>query len=474
MRQRRIILSYFIFFSALQLLFLFTIPPFQSPDETYHFPIIAIYALGEEESQAIERAVIKIMDRHNWWRYIGMGKPDELPSRLGAIPFLGGYDARAAAQDPFFRLFHHLVGKVLKATGVTNIETLYRMTQLISIFILLASFYLTYLTFIKISYLNADFYWGFWFVAFWPQLLLFGPAATPESFNFFLGSLFFYCAYSLIMNQTTILSSIGVVSAASIGVLVDKSDFSLIALIPFIFILMISRKNLKSYFIYFIVLAFISVLAFFLLRNYSAVHLQYFMNFLKENILIFRTNLAAFFSRDSFTRDFFLLLIDSLFFKFGWMAFGPAKWIYFIWRLILFIAFIGFFIFFIKNLIFFSLNYIKKSRHHGKIDKDKIAFQIKLATFALISVLVLIGGIWAYSGARRFYIQGRQIFPLIMPLAFILTSGLITFFGLAGKKIGRTALTTVIVVQFIFLSLSVWNYIVPVFHLAQKSPHPGL
>ena len=474
MLQKKIILSYFIFFIALQLLFLFVIPPFQSPDETYHFPIIAIYALGKEESEAIERATIEIMGRHNWWRYIGMGKPDALPPRLGAIPFLGGYDARAAAEDSFFRLFHHLAGKLLGVTGVKNIETLYRMAQLISIMILFASLYLTYLTFKKISCLNPDFFWGFWLVALWPQLLLFGPAATPESFNFFLGTLFFYWAYSLILNQTTILASIGVVIVASVGLLVDRSDFALIILIPFVLFLMMNRKNLKGYFIYSIVLASFCIAAFFFIRHYSAAQVQYFVSFLKENILIFRTNLAGLFSRDSFTRDFFLLLIDSLFFKFGWMAFGPAKEIYFLWRLILSIAFAGFFIFLIKNLIYFSINYIKKGRHHEKIDKEKIDLQLKAAIFALISVLILISGIWAYSGARKVYIQGRQIFPLIMPLAFILTSGLITFFGLAGKKIGRIALATIILAEFIFLSLCVWNYIIPAFHLTRKSPHPGL
>lgn len=474
MRQRKIILSYFIFFIALQLLFLFIIPPFQSPDETYHFPVIAIYALGEEKSEAIERAVIKIMDRHNWWRYIGMGRPDELPSRLAAIPFLGGYDARAAAREPFFRLFHHLVGKLLKVIGVTNIETLYRMAQLISISILLVSLYLIYLTFSKISCLNSDFFWGFWLVALWPQLLLFGPAATPESFNFFLGSLFFYCSYSLLLNQINILAPIGVVSVASIGLLVDRSDFSLIILIPFVLFLMMNRKRLKSFFIYSIVLASMCVAAFFFFKHYSGAQLQYFISFLKENILIFRTNLAGLFSRDPFTRDFFLLLIDSLYFKFGWMAFGPAKGIYFLWRLILGIGLTGFFIFLIKNLINLSVNYIKKRQDHGEKDREKIGLRLKAAVFTLITILVLIGGIWAYSGARKAYIQGRQVFPLIMPIAFILTSGLISFFGLAGRKIGRMALATVVSAEFIFLNFCIWNYIIPVFHLTHRSPHPGL
>jgi hypothetical protein len=156
------------------------------------------------------------------------------------------------------------------------------------------------------------------------------------------------------------------------------------------------------------------------------------------------------------------------------MAFGPAKGIYFLWRLILGIGLTGFFIFLIKNLINLSVNYIKKRQDHGEKDREKIGLRLKAAVFTLITILVLIGGIWAYSGARKAYIQGRQVFPLIMPIAFILTSGLISFFGLAGRKIGRMALATVVSAEFIFLNFCIWNYIIPVFHLTHRSPHPGL
>gem|GEM_PF-5338619 len=473
--QKKVIIFYFTFLIALQLLFLFIIPPFQSPDETYHFPIMAIYALGEEESEAVERATIEIMNRHNWWRLIGMGKPGNLPSRLAVIPFLGGYDARAAAKDPLFRLFHLGVGKLLGLTKETRIEALYRMAQAVSIFLLTVSFCLIYLTFEKISLLTQErILWGFWLLAFLPQLLLFGPAATPETFNLFLGCLFFYCAFSLILNQANILHPITLIFAAALSLLVDRSVFALIALTPFIFILMVRRKNLKSYFIYTFMMVFFFFAAFFFYRHYYSAQLHYFMAFFKENILVLRTNLVGLFSQDPFTRDFFLLLIDSLLLKFGWMAFGPEKWIYVLWRLILAIGFAGFFIYLIKNFINYSVSIIKKANHRKMAEREKGSFLLKMGLFALVGILVLIGGIWAFSGAHKGYIQGRQIFPLIMPIGFILAAGLATLVELAGEKMVCLTLGTLILAEFIFLSFCVWSYIIPIFHLTLKSPHPGL
>ena len=47
------------------------------------------------------------------------------------------------------------------------------------------------------------------------------------------------------------------------------------------------------------------------------------------------------------------------------------------------------------------------------------------------------------------------------------------FFSLLYKKAGKTVLFALVLAEFLFLNYAVWNYIVPFFHMTQKSPFPG-
>ena len=83
--------KYAAFFVAAALLFLnVVVPPFQSPDEPHHFAAAVLYARGEAGRDAVESGVIGMMDRANWWRLVGIGRPSPLPGRIAEIRVFDG------------------------------------------------------------------------------------------------------------------------------------------------------------------------------------------------------------------------------------------------------------------------------------------------------------------------------------------------------------------------------------------------
>jgi hypothetical protein len=73
---RRVILGLFF---LLAVIFLnFVVPPFQNPDEPHHFVAVMIYAVGEAEKAEVGKELIRLMDKHNWWKLTGLGLPVEL------------------------------------------------------------------------------------------------------------------------------------------------------------------------------------------------------------------------------------------------------------------------------------------------------------------------------------------------------------------------------------------------------------
>jgi len=170
-------------------------------------------------------------------------------------------------------------------------------------------------------------------------------------------------------------------------------------------------------------------------------------------------------SLNEFNKQFFLTLSDSFLLKFGWMAFGVHKIFYYIWRILILFSLFGIIVYF-GNLIYSS---IKSSRI-----KYKSSTVTRLTLFSLLPVIIQIIGIWLYQGTSNILPQGRYMFPLLLPIAFIFVLGLKSFFDMFHKKGGLIAISLFLIAEFIFLNYALWYYVIPVFHLTVKSPHPGI
>jgi len=171
------------------------------------------------------------------------------------------------------------------------------------------------------------------------------------------------------------------------------------------------------------------------------------------------------FSFNEFNKEYILNLTDSFFLKFGWMAYSADKLFYWVWRISLSLSFLGVIIFFGKY-IYFGIRRFCRTSYNSSI--------LRITLFTLIAVFTQIINVRIYQGTKFILPQGRYLFPLILPIALIFILGLKNLFDLFHKKGGQVAVMLFVLFEFFFFNYVVWNYLIPVFHLTVKSPHPGL
>jgi hypothetical protein len=118
------------------------------------------------------------------------------------------------------------------------------------------------------------------------------------------------------------------------------------------------------------------------------------------------------------------------------------------------------------------------------------AFLVKAVLFSLIAVALQIFGVRISSNPRIIYAQGRYLFPVMGFAAVLFVIGTKTAFDALGAvaramrlatrgaggpiRAGEFALKALAVVALFVLTIAIWQYIVPVFHLTISSPHSGI
>ena len=228
---------------------------------------------------------------------------------------------------------------------------------------------------------------------------------------------------------------------------------------------MMRRKNYQKHIVLVLVFIVVFLLLYFLLVNIFPQQIENSFLLAKRSITRGISDLPKLFSQGEFSRMFFTLTADSFFLRFGWMAFAADKFFYYIWRLFVLFSIAGTAVYGVK---FISTRLKKNFQNFGN------SVEFKLLLFSIVAIAGQILGLWIFYGVHGILVQGRHLFPLILPIAVVILVGVKSFFDLISKKAGRIALCAFVLFEFVFFSFVLWNYVVPVFHLALKSPHPGV
>jgi len=457
-----------VFLLAAAILLNFIVPPFQSPDETKNFGAIMIYARGESQRPAVEQEIIRFMDRNQWWKYVGMGRPNDLPAALSDIPFLMDYnpgsDFRVLLNN--IVLYHFLLGKTAAALGFKEVVPAYYFCRFVSLLFMAGAIFWAVLAFMKISGRKTQFFkWGIGVVLFLPQFLLGVVAVNADAMAVFLGALFFYAVVSLMSGERKDRYFAVLVGTGVLGFLTDRSTFLLIPLGVLVLFFLMKKLDCREYVVS--VLAFLVV--FFML---AAVLVNLFPLQADSSIHLFGTNvqnigkaLPQLFSLGEFNRELLVTSMDGFLFKFGWAAFSAAEPFYVLWRGLVVFAFIGAWIYLIKWIL---------SRFKRRRRPSADEYNFKLAVFFVMAVFLQLSAVWTYYGIHNIMTQGRYFFPLLIPVVYLFLLGINTFFDVFRKGAGRTAVAAIVVLEFFFLNICVWQYLLPVFHLIIKSPIVGI
>lgn len=459
---------FLLFFAAAGLLLNFIIPPFQNPDEPHHFGTIMIYALGEDKKDFVEKEILRLMDKNDWWKFAGMGRPEPLPSQLSEIPYLMGYypisDFRKRLENMAF--YHFLLGRALALTGIENVGLAYYCCRLVSFLFILASLVLAWFAFRKIAAKWSHFFFAApFFILLLPQYAVLSISVNSDAAAVFLGSLFFYSAFSLIGEKFRAGHLIVLWGSAFLGLITDRSVFSLIFLAVFslLFCLKINKKNYQNYIVGTIAFFLVFILAANFLVTLFPLEIDNSARLISQNWQRTVREIPRIFSLAPFNLQFYSLLTDSFLLKFGWMAFSPGKIFYWIWRGLIALAGLGMLVYVIRYFVRWISGMSRKKQN-----------TISLVIFSAVAVFGQLAGLWGYYGANKILPQGRHLFPMIIPIVFLFLIGIDSLFSTFHKKAGRTAICVLTVGEFLFLSYAIWNYVIPVFHLTVKGPHPGI
>lgn len=524
----------------------FAIPPFQNPDEPVHFGAVLRVSLGDGRNAATEKKILRFMDRNNWWRFVGMGRPYALPKKLGEIPYIMGgnpnRDSYAGIRGLF--VYHLLAGKALRLAGVTGVEASYYLLRLFSFLLFLAALGFLGAGFSRLARsADAAFARAIFLVLLVPQFLVASIAVNPDMLCVALGAAFFYAAIAIFEGQASIGHYIVAFLAGAAGFLTDKSAFLLLPLALLLVVFMINRKNVKSTLILIPVLALVFVLLAYGLTLLFPLQVENSLRIVKASFAAKARGLKTLFVWDAFNRRFVALFTDSFFLKFGGMAFGAGRAIVLAWRTLVAVAGAGVVLFFII-LPFAGRTWMRRAKAiagdgadaEGATDTSvgrglaavrpvrermpewrmppRNAFLVKAVLFSLIAVALQIFGVRISSSADSIYAQGRYLFPVMGFAAVLFVIGTKTAFDAlgaiargmrlatravaAGKigtphkdekaykntesgdsavgqiRAGEFALKALAVVALFVLTIAIWQYIVPVFHLTIASPHPGI
>lgn len=429
-----------------------------------------IYAWGEEKRDTIEKGIIQMMDRHNWWRQVGMGRPAVLPDRISDIAFLmeGSKSGDFMSRLNKFVLYHRLTGKALGTFGLRNLELNYYACRTVSAAFFLAGLILIFLTFrLLAAGWDVAAGWGIYFVLFLPQFLLTSVAVNPDAFALFLSSVFLYAAYALMTGRVRGAWAVLLFVPAGLGFLADRSLFFLAVLAVLAPLFLVRRDNYQRVIILTLFFAVLTILFFYFLALKFPFQFENSLLTGKSILHNFRKAVPSFFSLDAFHLKYWGMIADSFLLKFGWHVFSAPKVAYEIWRL-----------FFLGSLAGLLIAVVKFVRDRWKEERET---EIpagspgrRLAVFSLAAVFIQAFGLWSYYGVNNIFGQGRYFFPVIVPVAAFFLIGLRSLGDAIRRNGGRIAITTALILEFFFLGYTLWHDIVPVFHLIIKSPYVGI
>ena len=479
----------FAFYAGSMVILNYLIPPFQNPDEPVHFGTILIYLKGEEKKDEMETQIIQMMDRHFWWRYVGLGRPEVLPTKLSAIPFLmQNYpleDFRLRLNN--LVLYHRLMALGFKVAGLKNLSVnrLYFIYRLTSAFFLFLSLFLIGLT---IKRINPLIWSGFnkqpseklilissvlilLFAIFLPQFLMAGVAVSPDAFIIFMGCLFFLLAFEVIIKGKFLFYWPLLGFLVLVGILADRALFPFILIFLLSLVFSLNKENYKVALPASIFLFFGFILISYLLVFIFPAQIESSLNLLKNVRAGLKGIWPKFFSLSDYNRQFLLFLLDSFWLRFGWMAFTARKVFYLIWRLLIFLASVGVIVYFIK--IFLRTLPGKERERQKSLMIERVVI-VKIILFSILCLFIQLFGIYSYYGRVSWMPQGRYIFPLITPLLLLFFVGIVALLNLWRFRAGLVAMALIVIFVFLFSNIILWGKVASVFHLTVRGPHPGL
>jgi len=423
----------------------FLIPPFQNPDEIQHFLYSAANAYTPQQMEAVEARLLELLKKYKWFHFVGIGPGWENIKKISDISFVFHFDPdRKSARKTFF---HFLYGKILKISGITDVLTAFYFLRVVSTFFFIIVFFLLYWFFR--TYFSQK--WEYYFIGFVLvfQMMTIMNAVNYDIFMVLFGSIFFIFAYKYFQLENKTDLAVLLIAAAMAAL----TKLAGIMFFVYLFILLCMKvkwdlKRVKNF-----LLVLLVIVLGFCWMNY--IFPERFFNLYSVIFSVWRdfTGSLATAGEKVFRFGLFDSMVDSFYFYTGWMGFKLSGFWYLVLKIFLLISIIG----------VFSGLFLKRMKTRG--------LEKKWLLYSLIVCALHTFSIWLYYGSRQ-TVQGRYLYPIIIPIIILVYSGLQYF-----QQWFRWKRDYILIVYIIFQAVLVVfaiTRIISVFYLEIASPHPGL
>lgn len=420
--MKRLIVLFFVFVFIQGFLFIFIIPPYQSPDETHYFTYGVLLSksseLHSEEHKKLDRDVMDSMAVFHSWKYMNLPQPDLFPEWMRELHFYYGISDLYMKRAPLYYLAIAFIVKILQPKEIIG---QFYVVRGFSFFLFLLTIYFTYLS-AKLVFKDHIGYTlaGVCFVGMLPQFLIISTSINPVNLVIFLSSVFLYVIlYSLFKGKYlwTVLLGPFIIT---MGFFTHRGALFMIPpYMVYLLILLIQsfkqRIKLLKYLAVLGVLLVLIIGIYFISSHvfpdslleklntesgieYLKSQWNQFMHYIKDGISI-DTSRSVYWFMDGFFKSFWFFA--------GWLRFGYLIDIYSIFMVI--------FVLFVIGIFKYAYSYLGRR----KVFIDFQAFLILGAVVLPILIGTLIHCFPGHTAA-----QGRYLFPAISAIGILFVLGL--------------------------------------------------
>ncbi len=416
--KRRIGFFFFVFVFVQGVIYLFLIPPWQSPDEIHHFGYGAILSRDEKlrsnYKEQLEEETINSMATFHAWEYLSLDRPSPLPHRLRELSYFH-YIESLYGRAPLYYVSSSFIIKKFKIEKLLNQFYMIRIFSLILYLLTVCFAYLSAKILFKDNFLFC--FAAVSFVAFLPQLVIISTSVNPINLGVFLNTLIIYLMIYSLNKGKKLLVSFLCPTIIVLGFFTHRS--ALFMLPPFLVLLFIfliqsikTKKELLRISLLILLLALVFLSLYYFTQHFFPDSLNKVMRIggIKPRIgdinkFIHYISAGASKSIGVFMEGFF----KSFWYFASWMRFRYPLSIYSLLKLISIISLVG--------LLKYLFSLLNQNKQKYLVDFKSFLVLIAAALPIIIGTIIRCFPIYPVA-------QGRYIFPAISALAILFVLGL--------------------------------------------------
>ena len=456
MKRIKVVLFLFIFIQGI--LYVFLIPPGQSPDEWHHFGYGVVLSKGGKTIPAayenVDKKIVESMAAFHAWKYQNVPRPDVLPNRYYEIAIFGGARVSITSLSRRAPLYYLINSFIMKGTKINGFLNQFYLIRCFSLVLFLFTVYFTYLS-ARILFKDNPLYCfaAVSFVSFLPQFVIISTSVNPINLAVFFETIFIYLMILSLHKRKILL--VGLFGPLIIALGFFNHRAALFMIPPFLVLLLIyfvnSLKNKRELLKISIILLSV-IFSVFVLYLVASRLFPGLLNAVRDSSIkarIYEMDRFIDYISTAHLKSLSVSLYDffkTFWYYSGWLRFGYLPDVYSILTVICLLSFIG--------LLKYSYHIISRKNYKKSVDLPSFLILIAAGLPIILGTIIRCIPI-------HYSPQGRYVFPAICALGILFVVGLKE---IVPKKL-ENWLPIFIIIGFIVLNIyTILNSLIRVFY----------